>query len=174
MKTQRIACALAALFLTAGVARPGVALPGEELAVVQAMAVIINRDAPRAFDFLYFESDFSAEPYVASSLANPDRTQFCGLSRERAQTLVAELSSLTAQRVAFDKSVAKSAGMSIGEKKLARFRYLTLSRVLFAPDMQRAWVAADLNGESGAVFRLDKVAGAWSKTARCGGWVKAE
>src|SRR5687768_12889472 len=136
MKTQtsRIAVALAAALLAAGVARSGTASIGEELAVVQAMAAILNRDSSRAFDFLYFESDFSAKPYVVSSLANPDRTQFCGLSREQAQAVVSELSSLSAQRVAFDKSVAKSAGMSIGQKKLERFRYLTLSRVLFAAD----------------------------------------
>ena len=40
--------------------------------------------------------------------------------------------------------------------------------------MQHAWLAADLNGESGAMFRLDKVSGEWNKTARCGGWMKTE
>jgi hypothetical protein len=162
------------MFLTASPARSATALVGEELAVIQAMAAILTRDSARPFDFLYFEADFSARQYVISSLANPDRTQFCGLSRDQAQSLVAELANLTDEHVEFDKSVAKAAGLSIGHKKLERFRYLTLSRVVFAADMQHAWLAADLNGESGAMFRLEKVAGEWNKTARCGGWMKTE
>ena len=53
------------------------------------------------FDFLYFESDFSAGGNVASSIANPDRTQFCGLTREQAQSVIAELSTteLGARRI---------------------------------------------------------------------------
>ena len=153
-------------------ARSEPALLGEELAVIQAMAFSMNHGAKRPFDFLYFESDFSAKPYVASSMANPDRTAFCGLSRERAQSVVLELYTITSERVAFDKAVAKPAGLSIGHKKLERFRYLTLSRVVFAPNHQQAWLAADLNGESGAVFRMDKVNGEWTRTERCGGWVK--
>ena len=46
-------------------------------------------------------------------------------------------------------------------------------RVVFADDQQQAWLAADLNGESGAIYKLDKVGGEWSRTARCAGWVKA-
>jgi hypothetical protein len=162
------------MFMAADVARSATALVGEEVMVIQAMAATLNRDTSRRFDFLYFEADFSARPYVSNSLANPDRTQFCGLSRERALAVVAELSTITSEQVEIDKSVAKAAGLSIGQKKLERFRYLTLSRVVFAPDMQHAWMAADLNGESGALFRLEKVDGEWNKTARCGGWMKAK
>ena len=73
----------------------------------------------------------------------------------------------------FDKSAARQAGLRIGHKKLPRFRYLMLSRVVFASDNQRAWLAVDLNGETGAIMRLDKINGQWNKTHRCGGWVKA-
>jgi hypothetical protein len=159
--------------MAAGGARAAAALLGEELAVIQAMAAMMNRDSTRPFDFLYYEADFSARPYVESSLANPDRTQFCGLSREQAQSMVSELSNLTSERVEFDKAVAKTAGLSIGHKRLERFRYLTLSRVVFAPDRQHAWMAVDLNGESGAIFRLERAGGGWNRSARCGGWVKA-
>ena len=162
------------MFLVSGAARADTALVGEELAVIQAMAVQLNRDTSPHFDFLYFEANFSARPYVSSSLANPDRTQFCGMSREKAQSLVTELATLTSEHVEFDKEVAKAAGLSIGHKKLERFRYLTLSRVVFAADMRHAWMAADLNGESGAMFQLEKVGSEWNKVARCGGWVKAE
>jgi hypothetical protein len=144
----------------------------EELAVIQAMATILNEEAGRSYDYLYFETDFPASTHVASSMANPDRTQYCGLTRDAAQTLVSELTTATSKPVSFDSSLAKPAGLKIGQKRLPRFRYLTLSRVKFAPGNQQAWLAVDLNGESGAVMRLDKVGGKWNKGARCGGWVK--
>ncbi len=174
MKTRihRFTAALAALVLTTGIARSSPALVGEEMAVIQAMAAIMSQDATRPFDFLYFESEFPARPFVTSSMANPDRTAFCGLTRDQGQSLVRELVDLTSEPVEFDKAVAKAAGLSLGHKKLERFRYLTLSRVVFAPDKQRAWLAVDLNGESGAVFRMDKQGNGWSKAARCAGWVK--
>ena len=62
-----------------------------ELEVIEAMAAILNSDAAGSYDYLYFESDFSAGTHVASSLANPDRTQFCGLTRTQAESLVTEL-----------------------------------------------------------------------------------
>jgi hypothetical protein len=170
--SSRLLSMFAALFLTAGVARASPAVTGDELAVIQAMAAIMSRDAPRPFDFLYFESEFPAQDYVNSSLSNPDRTSFCGVSREQAQLVVSELSRISAERLEFSKLVARPAGLSIGQKRLERFRYLTLSRVVFAPDRQHAWLAADLNGESGAIFRLEKIDGEWNKTARCGGWMK--
>jgi hypothetical protein len=163
-----------ALIFSLTTARAGAALIGEELAVVQAMAAIMNRDAARPFDFLYFESDFSARAWVSSSMDNPDRTEFCGLTREQAQSMVRELTHLSGERVEFDKSVAKAAGLNLGHKRLERFRYLTLSRVVFTPDKQRAWLAVDLDGAKGAIYRMDKVNGEWAKTARCGGWLKTE
>jgi hypothetical protein len=173
-RIKRFTAVIATLVLSTSIARSGTALVGEELAVIQAMAAIMSRDATRPFDFLYFESEFPARPFVASSMANPDRTAFCGLTRDQGQSLVRELIDLTSEPVEFDKAVAKAAGLSLGHKKLERFRYLTLSRVVFAPDKQRAWLAVDLNGESGAVFRMDKVGAEWSKAARCAGWVKTE
>lgn len=176
---SRIATALAALLVTAAGARADDAesaylAPSEELAVIQAMAGIVTRDSQRPYDFLYFESDFSTSPNVEMSINNPDRTQFCGLTREEAKVLVDTLTSVTADPVEFDKELAKSAGLSIGHKKLPRFRYLILSRVVFAPDKTRAFLAVDQNGETGAVIRLEKANGEWVKTARCGGWVKAQ
>lgn len=176
MKTRikRFTALLATFVLAGNIARSSPALVGEELAVIQAMAAIMSHDATRPFDFLYFESEFPARPFVASSMANPDRTAFCGLTRDQGQALVRELIDLTSEPVGFDKAVAKAAGLTLGHKRLERFRYLTLSRVVFAPDKQRAWLAVDLNGESGAVFRMDKVGSEWNKAARCAGWVKTE
>jgi hypothetical protein len=165
---------LGLLLLTTGAARDGTGATGEELAVVQAMATIANRDARISYDYLYFESEFSASPIVANSISNPDRTEFCGLSRDDAQSLVAKLVELTAKPVEFDNSLAKPAGLRVGHKKLPRFRYLIVSRVVFAPDLNQAWLAVDFNGMSGAVVRLDKIEGQWSKTARCGGWFRPE
>jgi hypothetical protein len=171
--SRTIASTIATLFLTVSVAASGDPASEKELQVIEAMAAILNKDASGSYDYLYFESDFSAGAHVASSLANPDRTQFCGLTREQAQSLVTELETASAKPVEFDRSAAKQAGLRIGHKKLPRFRYLMLSRVVFATDNQRAWVAVDLNGESGALMRLEKVNGQWNKTHRCGGWMKA-
>lgn len=162
------------MLLATAFARAGNGAVGEELAVVQAMATIANRDARISYDYLYFESDFPASPIVANSMSNPDRTEFCGLSRDDAQSLVTKLVELTAKPVAFDNSLAQPAGLRVGRKKLPRFRYLIVSRVVFAPDLNQAWVAVDFNGMSGAVMRLDKIEGQWSKTARCGGWFRTE
>jgi hypothetical protein len=170
---SRLSGALVTMLLAAGAVAPAAeGVVSEELAVIQAMAAIVNDDAGQTYDYLYFESDFPASPHVASSMSNPDRTQFCGLSRDAAQSLVDELTAVTTKRVEFDASLAKMAGLKIGHKKLPRFKYLTLSRVVFAPSNQQAWLAVDLNGETGAIVRLDKVGGRWNKAARCGGWVK--
>ena len=168
-----IGSGIAALFMAVSATTFADSVSEKELEVIEAMAAILNRDAAGSYDYLYFESDFSAGSHIASSLSNPDRTQFCGLTRTEAQSLVSELETVSAKPVEFDKSAAKQAGLRIGHKKLPRFRYLMLSRVIFAPDNQRAWVAVDLNGETGAIMRLDKINGQWNKTHRCGGWVKA-
>jgi hypothetical protein len=176
MKTTfiRFSGALIASTFVLSAARAQETVDNEEFSVVQAMASIVNRDASRDFDYLYFEADFPASPYVESSLANPDRTDFCGLSREQAQSVVRELRQLSKERVEFDKSIAQAAGMSIGHKRLERFRYLTLSRVVFSPDKRQAWLAVDLNGSRGAIYRMEKQDGEWTRTARCGGWMKTE
>lgn len=164
----------ALLLMTGNVAWPAESVNDEELAVLQAMAEIVNRDAPRPFERLYFETEFLAAPIVASSLENPDRNQFCGLSRPEALQLVYELEIATAKRVEFDKAIAKTAGLKLGHKKNPRFPYVILSRAVFGPGKQYAWVAVELNGSSGAVMRLHKVGGEWKKTHRCGGWIKVE
>jgi hypothetical protein len=155
------------------VARAGAGAVAEELAVVQALAKLLNGESSTPFDFLYYESSFSARKNVAASLSDPDRTQFCGLTRDEGLALVKEMTFLEMEPLEFDKTVAKVAGLSIGHKQNERFRYLRVSRVVFASDSTHAWVAADLNGESGAVYRLDKSNDGWTRTARCGGWVKA-
>ena len=173
----RFVSSLTAFCLLAGATRADTStavIASEELAVVQAMAAIANREANSSFDFLYFESDFTASRHVASSMANPDRTAYCGLTRDQGLALVQELKALNASPVHFDKDVAKLAGLKLGQKKLERFRYLMVSRVVFDPSKQHAWLAVDLNGETGAVMRLDKVGAEWNKSARCAGWVRTE
>jgi hypothetical protein len=171
---------LTALFtLPVAAAEPAAALAtaraeSEEQAVVRAMATIVNRSAERPFDYLYFASDFPAGRYVASSMQNPDRVDFCGLSREAAESLVGKLRDLDYKPLEFEESTAEFAGLKLGRKKLERFRYLMVSRVIFAPDRTKAWLAIDLNNETGALMRLDKVGGRWQRAARCGGWIRPE
>jgi hypothetical protein len=172
-KTTRFSFA-AALMLMAPVAKPAAAIMAEELAVLQAMAAFITSEASRPFERLYFATEFLAAPNVATSLENPDRSQFCGLSRPQALQMVYELETVTAKPVEFDKEVAKAVGLKLGHKKNPRFPYVILSRAVFGPTRQYAWVAVELNGSSGAIMRLDKVGGEWKKTYRCGGWIKAE
>lgn len=174
MKARKVGIvgAVLSVFLCS-VARPGAGAVTEELAVVQALASILNGESSMPFDFLYYQSNFSARKNVAASLSDPERTQFCGLTRDEGMAVVREMTFLNTEPVKFDKSTAKLAGLSIGHKQIERFRYIRVSRVVFGTDSTQAWVAADLNGESGAVYRLDKTNGKWSRTARCGGWVRA-
>jgi hypothetical protein len=162
------------LMLFTAVGWSGPAALSEELAVVQAIARLLNGESSQRYDYLYFESDFSARKNVTASLTDPDRTQFCGLSREEGLALVKQITFLNMEPLEYDKVLAKDAGLALGHKQYERFRYLRLSRVVFADDQRRAWLAADLNGESGALYRFDKVNGAWSRAARCGGWVRAK
>jgi hypothetical protein len=171
MKTSNCLLVVALVASTAAFAGNGAV--GEELAVIQAMASTINQETRGIYDYLYFESDFSTGSNVESSMDNPDRTQFCGLTRPEAGVLMSELKQINSSPLEFQSEVAKPAGLKVGRKKLPRFRYLFLSRVVFAPDNQRAWLAVDLNGESGAIMRLDKIDGQWSRAARCAGWIKA-
>src|SRR5688572_20330236 len=150
-------CAM--LMLVTNVARPGVAVVGEELAVLRAIVGIINREATRPYENLYFESEFAGASFVTTSLENPDRNQFCGLSRPEALSVVYELQAATARPVQLDKETAKSAGLRIGRWKDRRFPYVVLSRVVFGPENRYAWVGVELNGLAGSVMRLDKVDG---------------
>jgi len=167
-------CAVALLLMVSDVARSADAVAGEERAVLQAIAAIVNQDTTRPYERLYFETQFGGAPHVASSLTNADRANFCGLPREDALALVGKLQKITARRVELDKEMAKSAGLKLGEKQNPRFPYVVLSRVVFGPENQHAWVAIELNGSAGAILRLEKVGGEWKKTDRCGGWLKVE
>jgi hypothetical protein len=175
--SMRFSCSVV-LMLMANIATPAAtpsaAIAGEELAVLQAMAAIITSEARRPYERLYFEPEFEGAPFVTSSIENPDRNKFCGLSREEALQMVYELETATARRVELDKTIATSAGLKIGHKKNPRFPYVILSRPVFGPGNRHAWVAVELNGSSGAVMRLDKIGGEWKKTDRCGGWIKSE
>jgi hypothetical protein len=175
LRTLLVCAALAAAAATSAATgaqtAPG---SGDELAVIRAMATSINHTSKWPYDYLYFESDFTSGGNVESSMANPDRTDFCGLSREAAQVLVRELRQLNDTPVEFDSATAKPAGLKLGRKKLERFRYLIASRVVFDATRRQAFVAVDLNGETGAVLRFDKIGNDWSRSARCGGWMKSE
>ena len=171
---SRFLCAVPFMLMTVDVAWSAAPVAGEERAVLQSLAALVNLDTTRPYERLYFETEFGGAPHVTSSLKNADRSSFCGLSREDALALVAKLQKITAARVVLDKEMAKSAGLKLGEKKNPRFPYVILSRVVFGPGKMSAWVAIELNGSSGAIMRLDKVGDVWSKTDRCGGWIKAE
>ena len=172
---KRVLNSLSFVLLTlAAAATPAAGLIGEELAVVQAMAASITRDAERPYENLYFTSEFEGAPFVMSAIENPDRNDFCGLTREGAVHMVNEIEIATSTRVQFDKETAKAAGLKLGKRKDARFPYLVLSRPVFGPGREYAWVGVELNGLRGAVMRLDKINGEWTKTSRCGGWVKSE
>ena len=84
------------LMLVANVARPGAA-PGEELAVMRAIAGIVNRDASRPFERLYFESEFEGAPFCRHFLENPDPINFADF-RAQALTMVTELTIVTDRR----------------------------------------------------------------------------
>jgi hypothetical protein len=163
-----------ALLTLANVARPAAGLIGEELAVVQAMAAFIAHDGRRPYENLYFASEFDGAPFVMIAIENPDRNDFCGLTREGAMQMVNELGIATSTRVQFDKETAKAAGLRLGRRKDVRFPYVVLSRPVFGPGKEYAWVGVELNGSRGAVMRLDKINGKWTKTSRCGAWVKSE
>ena len=146
---------------------------GEEIAVWQAMAGQITRDsASKPYKQLYFMSDFESAAMVSSSMSDPTRKDYCGLSQPDAQVLVNELKTLSAEAVELDSSIADQNDLKLGHRKHPRLRYVALSRVVFDPSGQRAWLAVDLTGTSGSIMRLDKVGGTWSWTSRCGGWLK--
>jgi len=162
------------LMLTAGVARPGTVLVGEELAVLQAMAAIVSHDATRPLELLYWESEFDGAPFVTVSLENPDRDQFCGLTRPEALKVVQALANVSSIPAKFDKETAKAAGLRLGKRKDPRFPYVVLSRPVFGPENRSAWVGVEVNGTSGGVMRLEKTDGEWKKASRCGGWIRSQ
>jgi hypothetical protein len=157
---------------------PAAVAVGEEPAVWQSTVEFIARDnVSRPYKILYFQSDFESAPLVVNSMADPNRKEFkdlCGLSASDARAMVAQLQAINAEPVKLEEPVAEAGSLKIGKKKNLRARYVALSRVVIDPTNQHAWVAIDLSGTTGAILRFDKVAGQWSKTARCGGWMKSE
>jgi len=178
MKIAIVKCSAIALSMMLSAAAPAADAVGEEPAVWKALAEFIASDnTSRPFKVLYFQSDFETGPLVTSSMTDPTRREYkelCGLSVSDAKAMVAQLQAVNAEAVAFEASVAEPAGLKIGKKKAPRSRYVALSRVVFDPSNQHAWLAVDLGGVAGSIMRLDKVSGQWSKTARCGAWVRSE
>jgi hypothetical protein len=159
-------------------ASPAANAVGEEPAVWRAVAEFIARDnASHPYKLLYFQSDFETASLVNNSMADPIRREYkdlCGLSHPDARAMVSQLQAVNAEAVTVEDAVAEPAGLKIGKKKNRRARYVALSRVVFDPTHQHAWLAVDLGGTTGSIMRMDKVAGQWNQTARCGGWMKSE
>ena len=118
--TQKIVSGIAGSFVclcamqlpAATISRPAQQATGDELAVWQVVAAGIAREnASRPYNLWYVVSDFSASPYIASALADPDRDQYCGLSGADAQAMLSELKALNALPVALEASIAKTAGV---------------------------------------------------------------
>jgi len=176
-KAAPFSCAAVLMMLLAP-ALPAAEAVGEELAVWKAtVEFIVSDNTSHPFRQLYFQTDFETAPLVTNSMADPTRREYkelCGLSVSDARAMVSQLQAVNAEPVAFEEAVMEPAGLKLGKKKGPRSRYVAMSRVVFDPSNQHAWLAVDLSGTTGAIVRLDKVAGQWSKTARCGGWMRSE
>ncbi len=135
---------------------------------------IARENDERPYKLWYFQSDFASASFISSTIADPDREKFCGLSGPEAQAMLSTLKSVNATPVVLKDEVAESAGLKVAHKKNPRMRYIAMSRVVFDPERTRAWLSVELNGSRGSIVRLDKLEGQWSKTARCGGWYIAE
>ena len=169
MKALMILAALTPI--TASAVWPPPKAEGDELAVWQAMAGTITKDnESKPYKLWYAESDFAASSFIASALADPDKEQFCGLSADEVKSVVTQLKNASLDPVQLDSDIAEAAGYKIAHKKNPRFRYFAMSRVVFDQSKQSAWLSVELNGERGSIVRLDKVAGQWNRTSRCGGW----
>jgi hypothetical protein len=152
---------------------PGVA--GEELAVWSVMAATIAGDnAERPYKLWYFKSDFSAANFISIAMNDPERQEFCGLSGEDSQAMIERLKAAAAAPVVLEESTAESAGFKLARKKNPRLRYFAMSRVVFNSTIDLAWLSIELNGERGSIARLEKVAGEWKRTSRCGAWYMPE
>jgi hypothetical protein len=170
-----IACLAALAFTTAHAARAEVQPSVDELAVWQATAKVVARDyMSTPYKVWYFQSDFTSASFIATALIDPDRERVCGLSGPEARELISELKSASAEPMKLEKSFAQSAGFGIAYRKIPRQRYFAMSRVVFDPAGQSAWLSVELNGERGFIARLDKINGQWSKTASCGSWYMPE
>jgi hypothetical protein len=157
--------------VAARAATPAATATAEEHEVWKAMAEIIARDhAEKPYNLLFFKSDFAAASFISSAMSDPDREQFCGLSGPESQEMVSRLKLINSVPVELDKKIAKSTGFGVAHRKVPRLRYFSMSRVVFDPRSQKAFLSVELNGERGSIVRLDKVGGKWDRTYKCGGW----
>lgn len=171
MKMKALMILAALTPMTAFAVWPPPKAEGEELAVWQAMAdTIAKENEAKPYKLWYAESDFTSQTFIASALADPDKEQFCGLSATDVKNVVTQLKSASLEPVQLDSEIAEAAGFKIAHKKNPRFRYFAMSRVVFDPSKQKAWLSVELNGERGSIVGMDKVGGQWSRTSRCGGW----
>ena len=134
-------------------------------------------NASKPFRQLYLQSDFETAPLITSSMADTSRREFrdlCGLSNSDAKAMVAQLQAVNAESVPFEESIAEAGKLKLTKKKVPKARYVALSRVTFDPTNQYAWLVVDLSGGQGAIVRLDKVGGHWTRTSKCGGWMRSE
>jgi hypothetical protein len=159
----------------AGPAGAAAGVVGEELAVWNVMAATIASDnAERPYKLWYFKSDFSAANFISIAMDDPERAEFCGLTGPDSQAMIEQLKAAGAAPVVLEESTAEFAGFKLARKKNPRLRYFAMSRVVFNPTIDSAWLSIELNGERGSIARLDKVDGRWKRTARCGGWYMPE
>ena len=176
-RVASLACATA-LTMVATSALPAATPLQEEPAVWKAMVEFLATDnASKPYRQLYLQSDFETGPLVTNSLSDPTRREYkelCGLSNTDAKAMVAQLQAVNSESVPLETSIAEAGNLKLAKKKTPKARYVALSRVTFDPTNQYAWLAVDLSGGQGAIVRLDKVGGHWTRTSKCGGWMKAE
>src|SRR5262245_5913785 len=158
-------------FVTATAAPSPHAARGEELAVWHAMAGVVGADnAAKPIKLWFFRSDFASASFIASAMDDPDRTEFCGLSAQDSQEMVAQLKKVNTKPVLLDADDAEAVGYRIVREKQPPLRYFALSRVAFSPAGDSAWRSAEVNSERGYIARLDRTADGWKLASRCAGW----
>jgi hypothetical protein len=170
-----VACLAALTFTTGNAAWAESEASSDELAVWQAAAKVVAHDyMSTPYRVWYFQSDFTSASFIATALIDPDREKVCGLSGPEARELISQLKAVSAEPMKLEKTFAQTAGFGIAYRKVPRQRYFAMSRVVFDPTGQSAWLSVELNGERGFIARLDKINGQWSKTSSCGGWYMPE
>lgn len=161
----------ASALMPANAVSPQHSVVGEELAVWKAMAGVIARDnVERPLKLWFFRSDFAAADFIATAMSDPDREEFCGLSGPDSQAMIAQLKAVNVKPKLLDSAAAEAVGFTLVRTKNPVLRYFALSRVLFNPAGDSAWLSVELNSERGSIARLDKVGGEWKLISRCAGW----
>ncbi len=144
----------------------------EERAVWKAAATALAAEGVRTHKpkTLFNKSDFS-EASLMVSFAKDSLSDFCGLTGQASTAMSNELKAVNKEAITFDDELAEGTGLKLTSKRESRRYYVALSRVVFDPTRSSAWLAVDLNKVAGAVIRMDKIDGQWTKTAECGGWL---